>query len=70
MIYSILKNLDLIAILVWYRESFDSLFVVHSLIDYLIVVIGFALLYTKKAKSWSVVLLSAVILGLVNTTAF
>ena len=57
-------------ILVWNRESFDSLFVVHTLIDCLIVVIGFALLYTKKAKSWSVVLFSAIILGLVNTTAF
>ena len=57
-------------ILVWNRDSFDSLFVVHTLIDCLIVAIGFALLYTKKAKSWSVVLLSAVVLGLVNTTAF
>ncbi|MEC8736359.1 MAG: chromate efflux transporter [Candidatus Thermoplasmatota archaeon] len=57
-------------ILVWNRESFDSLFVVHTIIDCFMVGIGFVLLYKKKAKSWYVVLMSAVILGLVNTTVF
>lgn len=57
-------------VFVWNESSFDSLFTIHVIIDTAVAAGGFWLLYTQKAKSWFVVLISGLILGFTNTLLF